>query len=81
MPVRRVNQLLEWVRSGDYDRILQGEYVRIGQEPPVREEFDSARDHYSAKVSDAFAQAGSSIQEVGQQLGDWLERQRGKGKD
>jgi Zn-dependent protease with chaperone function len=81
MPVRRVNQLLEWVRSGDYDRIIQGEYIRISQEPPVREEFDSARDHYSAKVSDAFAQAGSSIQEVGQQLGDWLDRQRGKGKD
>jgi Zn-dependent protease with chaperone function len=78
MPVRRVNQLLEWVRSGDYDRIIQGEYVRLGQEAPMREEFDSARDHYSAKISDAFTQAGSSIQEVGQQLGDWLDRQRGK---
>jgi hypothetical protein len=81
MPVRRVNQLLEWVRSGDYDRIIQGEYIRLGQEPPVREEFDAARDHYSGKISDAFSQAGSSIQEVGQQLGDWLDRQRGKGRD
>jgi Zn-dependent protease with chaperone function len=78
MPVRRVNQLLEWVRSGEYDRIIQGEYLRLGQEPPLREEAESARDHYSAKISDAFTQAGSSIQEVGQQLGDWLERQRGK---
>jgi Zn-dependent protease with chaperone function len=81
MPVRRVNQLLAWVRSGDYDRIIQGEYIRLGQEPPVRDEFDSARDHYSEKISDAFAQAGSSIQEVGQQLGDWLDRQRGKGRN
>jgi len=76
MPVRRVNQLLAWVRSGEYDRIIQGEYVRLGQEPPLREEAEAARDHYSARVSDAFAQAGSSIQEVGQQLGDWLNRQR-----
>jgi Zn-dependent protease with chaperone function len=81
MPVRRVNQLLAWVRSGDYDRIIQGEYVRLGQEPPLREEYDAARDHYTERISDAFAQAGSSIQEVGQQLGDWLNRQRGRGDE
>lgn len=79
MPVRRVNQLLAWVRSGDYDRIIQGEYIRLGQEPPLRDEAEAARDHYSARIGDAFAQAGSSIQEVGQQLGDWLNRQRGNG--
>ena len=31
--------------------------------------------------SSAFAQAGSSIAEVGQQLGDWLKRNRGQGGD
>jgi Zn-dependent protease with chaperone function len=78
MPVRRVRQLLEWVREGDYDRIVGGDYIRRGQEPPLRDEADAAQDHYSKRISDAFAQAGSSIGEVGQQLGDWLARQRGK---
>ena len=81
MPVRRVRQLLEWVREGDYDRIVGGEYLRRGQEPPLRDEADAAQEHYAKRVSDAFQQAGSSMSEVGQQLGDWLSRQRGKGAD
>jgi Zn-dependent protease with chaperone function len=36
MPVRRVNLLLEWVRGGEYDRMVGGEYVRIGDELPLR---------------------------------------------
>ncbi|MEP6954101.1 MAG: M48 family metallopeptidase [Solirubrobacteraceae bacterium] len=76
MPVRRVRELLEWVREGDYDRIIGGEYVRRGHEPPLRDEADAAQQHYSQRVSDAFTQAGSSVGEVGQQLGDWLARQR-----
>src|SRR5512132_2100249 len=74
MPVRRVRQLLEWVRAGDYDRIVGGDYLRRGQEPPLRAEADAAQEHYAKRVADAFAQAGSSINEVGQQLGDWLAR-------
>jgi Zn-dependent protease with chaperone function len=81
MPVRRVRQLLEWVREGDYDRIVDGDYVRRGHEPPLREEADAAQEHYAKRVADAFQQAGSSINEVGQQLGDWLSRQRGGGSD
>jgi Zn-dependent protease with chaperone function len=78
MPVRRVRQLLDWVREGDYDRIVGGEYLRRGQEPPLRDEADAAQEHYAKRISDAFTQAGSSIGEVGQQLGDWLAKQRGK---
>jgi Zn-dependent protease with chaperone function len=81
MPVRRVRQLLEWVREGDYDRIVGGDYIRRGHEPPLRDEADAAQEHYSGRISDAFQQAGSSIGEVGQQLGDWLSRQRGKGDE
>lgn len=76
MPVRRVRELLKWVREGDYDRIVGGGHMRRGDEPPLRAETDAATDHYSARLSDAFAQAGSSMTEVGQQLGDWLRRQR-----
>jgi hypothetical protein len=77
MPVRRVRELLAWVREGDYDRIVDGDYIRRGHEPPLREEADAASDHYGRKISDAFASVGSSVSDVGQQLGDWLSRQRG----
>jgi Zn-dependent protease with chaperone function len=76
MPVRRVRMLLDWVRGGDYDRIAGGEYVRRGDEPPLREEADAAGSFYGKWVGDAFAQAGSSVSEVGEQLRDWLSRQR-----
>jgi Zn-dependent protease with chaperone function len=77
MPVRRVRLLLDWVRSGDYDRLIGGEYIRRGEEAPLREEADGAAVHYGNRVSDAFAAAGSSISDVGDQLGAWLaDRQR-----
>jgi Zn-dependent protease with chaperone function len=76
MPVRRVRELLDWVRTGDYDRIVGGDYLHRGEEPPLREEADAAQEHYARRVSDAFAQAGSSVSDVGQQLGDWLTRLR-----
>ena len=76
MPVRRVRMLLDWVRAGEYDRIVGGEYLRRGDEPPLRDEADAAGDFYGKRVADAFVQAGSSIAEVGDQLRDWLSRQR-----
>jgi Zn-dependent protease with chaperone function len=79
MPVRRVRLLLDWVREGDYDRIVGGEYLRRGEEPPLRSEADAAAQHYSTRVSDAFAQAGSSIAEAGDQFAKWLAKQRGGG--
>ena len=81
MPVRRVKMLLDWVREGDYDPMVRGEYLRRGEEPGLREEADAAGAHYADGISSAFAQAGSSIAEVGQQMGDWLKRNRGQGGD
>jgi Zn-dependent protease with chaperone function len=72
MTVRRTHQLLNWVRSGDYDRIKDGEYIRRGQEPPLREETRAAQDHYAGRVRDSFKDVGDSINDVGKQLGDWL---------
>jgi Zn-dependent protease with chaperone function len=76
MPVRRVHQLLSWVRGGDYDRIVDGSYVRRGEEPPLRTEAEAAQDHYAQRVRDAFKDAGTSVGDVGQQLGEWLAQQR-----
>ena len=75
MPVRRVRLLLDWVHEGEYDPIVRGEYLRVGQEGSVREEADAASAFYGERISAAFQQAGTSISEAGQQLGDWLKKQ------
>ncbi len=77
MPVRRVRVLLDWVRSGDYDRIIGGDYLRRGDEPPLRDEADTAAGHYGQRVTEAMQSAGESVTDIGQRLGDWLSRQRG----
>ena len=76
LPVRRVHELLSWVREGDYDRIVGGDYVRRGQEHTLREEADEASVHYADRIRGAFKDAGESIADVGQQLGDWLSKHR-----
>jgi Zn-dependent protease with chaperone function len=78
LPVHRVHELLAWIRSGDYDRIVGGEYLRRGEEWRVQEEASAASAHYGERIRDAFRDAGESLADVGQQLGDWLARQRGK---
>jgi Zn-dependent protease with chaperone function len=79
MPVRRVRLLLDWVREGDYDRMVRGDYLRVGEEPSAGEEADAAGAFYADRISGAFQTAGSSISDVGQQLSDWLKRTRGDG--
>src|SRR3954467_4336783 len=37
-PVRRVSELMKWVRSGDYDRVMAGEYRRRGDVNQPRNE-------------------------------------------
>jgi Zn-dependent protease with chaperone function len=79
MPVRRVRMLLDWVREGDYDRMARGDYLRRGEEPSAREEADAAGVFYGERIAGAFQAAGSSVADVGQQLGDWLKRTRSAG--
>jgi Zn-dependent protease with chaperone function len=76
MPVRRVRILLDWVRSGEYDRMVRGDYMRRGEEPTAREEADAAGAFYADRIGKAIQSAGSSVAEVGEQLGEWLRRTR-----
>jgi hypothetical protein len=72
LPVKRVHELLAWVREGEYDRIVSGEYVQRGQERPAREEAAEAATHYSERFKDLFKEAGEHVSGAGQQLSDWL---------
>lgn len=75
-PVKRIHELMAWVRSGDYDRIVAGDYMKRGEEPPVREEAGEGVSHYSEKFRDMARDAGESVNAAGQQIADWL-RQSG----
>jgi Zn-dependent protease with chaperone function len=72
LPVKRVAELLAWVRDGDYDRIVGGEYIRRGQERPAREEASDAASHYAERFKELFREAGEHVSSAGQQLSDWL---------
>lgn len=73
MPVKRVHELMAWVRSGEYDRIVGGEYPRRhdAPKPPATEAADAAA-HYSDTFRTIFKEAGEHVSSAGHQLSDWL---------
>ncbi len=70
----RAAELQQWIGSGQYERILRGEYTRRGaqaKERPLTEDFRAAKDHYAGeardvmnKVTDAAKKAASSAREA-----------------
>ena len=70
----RAAELQKWIQSGDYERILRGEYTRRGTEQkdrPLGEDFRAAKDHYSSeardtinKVTDAVKNAASPARDA-----------------
>jgi Zn-dependent protease with chaperone function len=75
--VRRVKELMEWVATGAYDRIRDGDYPRRGQEPPPSEEFEDAVAHYRERFARILDRAAGGVQELGKRLGGWLDRLQG----
>lgn len=81
--VRRVSEVMRWVQSGDYDRILAGNYRTRDQETDVRAEAGDAMEFYSERFRAAFRDVGENVTQLGgqvagvaDQVADWL---RGRG--
>jgi hypothetical protein len=72
LAVRRVRELMDWVHSGAYDTIIDGTYIRRGEEPPVRDEGAAAVDHYSERIKGVFREAGGQLESAGRTVADWL---------
>ncbi len=73
MPVKRTHELMAWVRSGEFDRIVaSGEYIRRDDPVDPRADGGEAVSFYAERVRDAFRDAGESVNSVGQQLAGWL---------
>jgi Zn-dependent protease with chaperone function len=67
-PVKRVHELMNWVQSGDYDRIAGGDYVKRGSEPGAREEASDAVEFYAERFRKGFREAGESMEKIGESL-------------
>ena len=61
-PVRAA-ELHRWVRSGEYYRILEGDYPRRGSEPerPLRQDYAEAGSYYEQQARQAMDQVGDVL--------------------
>jgi Zn-dependent protease with chaperone function len=82
-PVRRVSELMKWVRAGDYDRVIGGQYVRRGDPVDARHEAGDAAEFYAERFRGFFKDAGAGVEKAGdrvgdaaEKLGDWLRDRR-----
>ena len=80
-PVRRIYELTRWVRSGEYDRIIGGDYVKKGEEPPVTAEFGKAVEHYTERFKELLERTGVGIKQMSKRMRAWLESLRGQAGD
>jgi Zn-dependent protease with chaperone function len=58
-PVRRVSQLMKWVRSGEYDRVMNGEYKKRSDPVEPRAEAGDAVDHYVERFRELIREASA----------------------
>lgn len=77
LPVRRTHELMRWVRSGDYDRIAGGEYIRRDEPADPRADGGEAVGFYAERFRRAFREAGETVGSMGDQLASWLRREPG----
>jgi Zn-dependent protease with chaperone function len=82
-PVRRVKEVTEWVRSGEYDRIVKGEYPTRDQQADARKEAGEAVEFYKDRFRKIFDEFGGTerVQEkaadAAGKLSDWLRPKNG----
>lgn len=63
----RAAELQKWIASGDYERILRGEYVRRGSEAkerPLRTDFKQAKDYYAGEAREAMSKMSEAAKKA-----------------
>jgi Zn-dependent protease with chaperone function len=88
-PVRRVKEIMEWVQSGEYDRIVDGEFPTRDQQAHARKEAGEAYEHYKERfrrifadfggenVGERVADAQDKVAGAAEKVADWLKPRRG----
>jgi Zn-dependent protease with chaperone function len=75
-PVRRVAELMDWVRSGAYDRIIGGSYPKRSDPVDPGEHAEDAYRHYRERFQKAFEDAGETLGGAADKMADWLSGRR-----
>jgi Zn-dependent protease with chaperone function len=82
-PVRRVKEVMEWVHSGEYNRIVGGEYMTRDQKADARKEAGEAVEFYKERFRKILNEFGGvdRVQEraadAAGKLSDWLKPKNG----
>ena len=76
-PVKRVKEVMAWVQSGEYDRIVAGEYRTRDQQADARAEAGEAVEFYKERFRRIFREFGAEkVQEravdAAGKVSDWL---------
>jgi hypothetical protein len=69
----RAAELQRWVGSGEYDRILRGEYVRRGTETtdrPIRDDFAAAGSYYAGEAREIATQVADAARRAAERARD-----------
>jgi Zn-dependent protease with chaperone function len=70
--VRRASEIQRWVQSGDYDRIVRGDYVKRGDEQDPRAHAGDAVEYYSERFRTIFRETGENVAAAGERFSEWL---------
>jgi hypothetical protein len=73
--VRRAAEVVRWVRSGDYDRIIGGDFPKRGEDADAKAAVEDAVEHYTERFRTIFRDAGEGVVDAGSKLSDWLRGQ------
>lgn len=58
----RAGELQRWIDSGEYDKILRGEYTKRGEEPPpLTDDFKAAGGYYEDRAKDMVTTVGDVL--------------------
>jgi Zn-dependent protease with chaperone function len=67
--VLRVSELRDWIESGQYDRILRGDYARRGDpDPAYQQDLREAADSYSKDAKDILEQMATAARTMGDSI-------------
>ncbi len=76
----RAAELQRWVASGEYDRVLRGEYLRRGpaQERPLTDEVSEAGNYYAGEAREMAGKVAQAAKQAAERVGDAFRKGRGQ---
>ena len=69
----RAGELQNWMKSGEYDRIIRGEYARRGPETqarPLADDIGAAKDYYAQEAKEAITNVVDAAKKAASRVGD-----------